>query len=608
MANLIQIKRSLTTSSPPSLANGELAYTANGDVLFIGSNGGIVAIAGKRTPGTLTANQALVANSTGYLDYVKTANAWITTLNANGSIGTAGQVLVSNGSVVYWGTGTTGSNTQVQFNDSGVANASAGFTFDKSTNNLFVANTINTTTLLANVSGSYANISGQVNTGTLYVTTSANVGTYFTVNSSSASINVNTSLGGALLTLNSNVVFNANVTTNGALTTHGGTNTYFTSNNTIAGTNTVISSNTALTANVTTSGALTTLGGTNTNITSNTTISGTNLTVNANNSLNGTTTTISSNATINGTTTVINSNLTANATSLTINSNTNFSGRIASNFLPTVNNSYDIGSSTYYWRNGWFGTSVQIGNSNISDANGTISTNNINVGTNLTVNNIIGTTTNISSNVNITGTHIYANNSALSVQTANVSGTLYVGTDLYVGGNVISTNVSTLNITDPFIQLATNNNSDFVDSGFVTHYGATNLHAGIFRHAATDQYYVFHNWPYDPATVIDVSNNSFQLSVLNTYLTSAGLVSNATNVTITANSSLAVGITANTLSLSSPLAGTSGGTGLNSFTNQDVLVANATNGFSKLGLGATGTVLQSNGSALVYATLDGGSF
>lgn len=66
MANLIQIKRSLTTANPPSLANGELAFTANGDHLFIGSNGASITIAGKFNPGVLTANQALVANGTGF--------------------------------------------------------------------------------------------------------------------------------------------------------------------------------------------------------------------------------------------------------------------------------------------------------------------------------------------------------------------------------------------------------------------------------------------------------------------------------------------------------------------------------------------------------------
>jgi hypothetical protein len=55
-------------------------------------------------------------------------------ISANGSYGTQGQALLSNGSSVYWATATAGSNTYIQFNDSGAANASAGFTFDKTTN------------------------------------------------------------------------------------------------------------------------------------------------------------------------------------------------------------------------------------------------------------------------------------------------------------------------------------------------------------------------------------------------------------------------------------------------------------------------------------------
>ena len=98
-----------------------MAFTANGDVLYIGSNGGIVAIGGKRNPGTLTANQALVANSTSGIDKIIVANAAITSIWANGSSGTNGQVLVSNGTAIYWGTGTSGSNTYVQFNDSGLS-------------------------------------------------------------------------------------------------------------------------------------------------------------------------------------------------------------------------------------------------------------------------------------------------------------------------------------------------------------------------------------------------------------------------------------------------------------------------------------------------------
>jgi hypothetical protein len=83
MANLIQIKRSETTANPASLANGELAFSGNGDILFIGSAATVVPIAGKRFPGTLTANQALVANASSYLDQVKTAKLFLTDGTAN---------------------------------------------------------------------------------------------------------------------------------------------------------------------------------------------------------------------------------------------------------------------------------------------------------------------------------------------------------------------------------------------------------------------------------------------------------------------------------------------------------------------------------------------
>jgi len=74
---VIQIKRS-TSNAAPLLQPGELAYTSNGEILFIGSPVGTntantIPIAGKRSPGVLTANQALVANSSSWIDNVQTA-------------------------------------------------------------------------------------------------------------------------------------------------------------------------------------------------------------------------------------------------------------------------------------------------------------------------------------------------------------------------------------------------------------------------------------------------------------------------------------------------------------------------------------------------------
>ena len=66
---------------------------------------------------------------------------------SNGSVGSNGQLLASNGSATYWFTQATppapsGSNTNVTFNDSGAFGGSNGFTFDKTTNNVVIANTL----------------------------------------------------------------------------------------------------------------------------------------------------------------------------------------------------------------------------------------------------------------------------------------------------------------------------------------------------------------------------------------------------------------------------------------------------------------------------------
>jgi hypothetical protein len=223
MANQIQIKRSTTNANPIGLANGELAYTSNGDQLFIGSpNGSIVAIGGARFPGVLTANQALVANSTGFLDQIKVLTVNVRSVYANGSLGSDGQLLATNGANVYWYTplpGVAGSNTQIQFNDSISLNASAGFTFDKTTNTVGIgAGTVNATNYSGtannanNLGGAaasvYVNTSGNFTIGGNLNLTAANnyfsqglyIGANVTVNTTSAfvgnaTVNTNMSAG-----------------------------------------------------------------------------------------------------------------------------------------------------------------------------------------------------------------------------------------------------------------------------------------------------------------------------------------------------------------------------------------------------------------------------
>jgi hypothetical protein len=179
--NLIQIKRSATTNAPSSLNPGELAYsnaTGGTGVLYIGSTDGstVVPIGGVRNPGTLTANQALVANSTSGIDKVYTGNLQVNYIEANGAgnIGTAGYILTSGGSTsnVYWSS-LVGVNTAAQYTFSNTINFQNTITFGA---NLiintaaitWVGNTTTSPTL------SFAN-TGVIQTGNSTVTASPQV-------------------------------------------------------------------------------------------------------------------------------------------------------------------------------------------------------------------------------------------------------------------------------------------------------------------------------------------------------------------------------------------------------------------------------------------------
>jgi len=127
MANKILIKRSTANAVVTGLSNGELAFTQAGEKLFIGApdGSGVIAIGGAHNPGVLTANQALVANSTSGIDKIIVANAAVTAIYANGSVGTDGQFLTSNGSVAYWSSATTTTNLTYSSNATTVTVASS---------------------------------------------------------------------------------------------------------------------------------------------------------------------------------------------------------------------------------------------------------------------------------------------------------------------------------------------------------------------------------------------------------------------------------------------------------------------------------------------------
>jgi hypothetical protein len=469
MANLIQIKRSLTTAGAPSLANGELAFTANGDHLFIGSNGASITIAGKFNPGTLTANQALVANGTSGIDKIITANAVVTTLTANGSTGTDGQVLVSNGTVAYWANPGSSSFT--------IAGETGTDTF----------NTGETLTFAAANGISTAITNNQV----LF---SVDTGSTLTVNS--VGIHVNTA--------------NLSVATS------------------------------QLTGDVT-------LG------------SGTSgdyvATISAGNGISGSSSGEGGAATI---AVVANNGLSTNSSGVFV---------VAGDGLVANSTGVHVGAAN--------GISVS------ADA--------------------VGLTTGSTLTVNSAGLHV---NSTLSITDLSLSG------NLTVLGTLTTIDTTNLTVQDSLIELANGNaTTDILDIGLYGQFGSSGAkYTGLFRDATDGIYKLFTGSQTEPTTTVDTAAVGYTTATLQAFLTSGGLVSNATNLALTANATVNVSITANSLTLSTPLAVASGGLGLSTITTGAILVGNGSGTATVLAAGTDGFVLQSNGTSVIYSSLDGGTF
>jgi hypothetical protein len=200
----------------------------------------------------------------------------------------------------------------------------------------------------------------------------------------------------------------------------------------------------------------------------------------------------------------------------------------------------------------------------------------------------VGVTTGSTLTVNSAGIHV---NSALSITDLTLSG------NLTVTGTLTTLDTVNLVVQDPMIKLANGNAStDSLDIGFYGVYGSTGAKfTGLFRDSTDGIYNLYAGSEEEPTTTVNTAATGYGLATLRTYLASGGLVANSTAVTITANSTYAVDLTANTIKLSTL---TSGG----------ILVGNSTNGMTNLSLGTDGQVLQSNGTAVVYGTLDGGTF
>jgi hypothetical protein len=590
MTNLLQIKRSTANATVTGLQAGELAFTQAGNTFFVGApdgTSGSIRIGGQMVPGTLTANQALVANSTSGIDKVIVANLVANSVWANGAAGNPNDVLTSNGTAIFWkapvtditaGSGLTGGGTSGNVTLDVVAANGISVSADAVgvlANSGLVANstglhivTSGDATLIANSSGLFVN-DATISIATSQLTGDVALGTN-TSGNYVASISTANGIAGAVagaegaapslyVVANNGVVANSSgvfaAASNGISVTSAGINV-------LAGTDGGLVSNS--------SGVFVTAGdGLVVNATGVHVVGG-----------NGISTSSDALAVTGGSTLTVNSsgahvNSTLSITSLTtsgdvlINGNTklgdstsdvaSINARVNTSIVPTANITYDLGENLLRWKN--------VYSSHVESVSG------------------------------------------------EFSGSLTIGGDLTVSGNLTTVNVSSLSVTDPLIKLATNNTiGDTLYIGFTGHYngsGNASNHTGLIRQPSNKNFYLFSTYG-DETKVnnneIIVTDPSFSLANLNAYLLSGGLVTNATHVAITANSTVNVAIIANTLTLSTSLAGTSGGTGRSSTTNNALLVGNSSNGYTELTLGTSGFVLQSNGTALIYDTIDGGTF
>ena len=586
--NRIQIKRSPSTAVPASLSPGELAYSnaiGGSGVLFIGSTDGgtVVPIGGVRNPGTLTANQALVANSTSGIDKIITANltlsgASVSTINAVANLthlGTPSNTELT----TTWGIKTfvdakiaqasnpQGSNGQFQYNNSGILGGTDNFVYDNSNGRITVGNSsVNVQLGYTGSANALAHFHGNLNQYVQVIMNNVNTGAlassdYVLENDVGTETTNFLDLG-----INSSNYNDPAYSAMGA----GDSYLYASNNDLVVGT-----------ADATTGELRFITGGTNTSqIRATVTIGGNvgigNTAPNARLQVTGT-------ANISGLTT-ISSDLVLGA-GLNANGSTGTAGQVLTSNGVT---------GSPYWSTSITGVTAGSGLTgggtsgsltlNVGQGNGTsISADAIEVvgGSTLTV--------------NATGVHV---NSTLSITDLTLSG------NLTVLGDLVSLNVATISVEDSMITLAKDQSStttftDAVDIGFFGTYGNTSnaFISGIFRDQSDSGIWKLFtsNGVYTNSAIDTANTSAFRLATLQTFLTSGGLSTNSTSANLIANSTYTVGIVANAITLS----GRAG---------NDLLFTNGTSGISGLALGFAGYVLQSNGSAITYDTLDGGTF
>jgi hypothetical protein len=552
MANKIQIKRSTTTAAPTGLANGELAYTSNGEILFLGhpdGTTGSIPIGGRRVPGTLTANQALVANSTSAIDKVIVANLVPTFVYANGGVGSAGQILTSGAAGnVYWSSpsaGVAGSNSQVQFNANGVLSGDAGFVFDGVADALILGGAAQTTsptfrvansttsanlssasltigTAVVNASAVAAGTNAYMNTTAVFISTNSTINSTHTaallqVSNSTSTSNLtatqlsiganvfanttafdvgNTIITSTNLTLGGQVTANAGVGTAGQVLTSGAAgNVYWTTPTT--GTVTSVTGGNGLTGSVSTTGALDVGEGAGLSVTTDA------VAVKANNGIianttgtfvdgaNGVSVDASGVNVLRG-----DGTLTVNATGVYVNT--------ANLSVATSQLSGDVALGTQ--TSGNYVATITAGAGISGTGTGEGSTPTIAVVANS------GLVSNSTGVFVLANTGIIANSTGVFVNPVLSLTDLTLSGNLDINGTLTTVDTTNLSVTDSLISLARGQTTaNTLDIGIYGTYGNATVtsYSGLFRDATDSKYKLFAGAIPEPTTTVDTANVNY---------------------------------------------------------------------------------------------------
>jgi hypothetical protein len=488
------IKRSEATAIPSSLANGELAWSGNGGILYIGANDVIVPIGSTRDPGVLTANHALVVNSTSMIDKImfgnSTVNAVANSISFKLSNSTVSFTLakptaaqISDGRYFLNADGTydivtaaslaaAGSNTYVQFNDSGAMGAGDGFTFDKDANTLAVSNSI--------AVGANVTIGANVLVDTFHIL----IG--------NSTVNAHT---------NSSIFLVSDAGSTGRVNT----------------TQVTIGSNVFL---------------------STVKLSMGNSTVNATaNSLQALFQDASSTGKINTTAVALGANVTLTTVALGIGNST--VNATANSLLVTLQNASGIANLTPLTL--VIGSSTINATALISGANVFLDTVKLSVGNttvNTLANSVLVTLQTATSQANLSALALTIGATVVNSTTLTTTGSLacqdaVVSGNLTINGSLTNINVTNLAVQDPLIKLANNNNAtDTVDIGFYgmcDPTGSQDTWTGLFRDATDSKFKLFDLVQTEPTTTVNLGATGYHQATL-----VAALESN--NVTITGGS------------------------------------------------------------------------